>query len=111
MSLQWADCCVPAGCSCLQVDQLHGEVARYQARLAELENDFLSLDVVANTEVRTQQALARAAAVHSRHTSHSTAVSRLHMHGHMVSCEVLTEAIDIPHWTCVTLAGCMTAGR
>lgn len=34
-----------------QVDQLRGEVARYQARLAELENDFLSLDVVANTEV------------------------------------------------------------
>jgi hypothetical protein len=27
-------------------------VARYQARLAELENDFLSLDVVTNTEVR-----------------------------------------------------------
>lgn len=37
----------------LQVDQLRAEVARYQARLAELENDFLSLDVVANTEVRT----------------------------------------------------------
>jgi len=36
----------------LQVDQLRAEVARYQARLAELENDFLSLDVVANTEVR-----------------------------------------------------------
>jgi hypothetical protein len=35
----------------VQVDQLRAEVARYQTRLAELENDFLSLDVVANTEV------------------------------------------------------------
>lgn len=35
----------------LQVDQLRADVARYQTRLAELENDFLSLDVVANTEV------------------------------------------------------------
>jgi hypothetical protein len=41
-----------AVCRLLQVDQLRAEVARYQARLAELENDFLSLDVVANTEVR-----------------------------------------------------------
>jgi hypothetical protein len=40
-----------AVCCGLQVDQLRAEVARYQARLAELENDFLSLDVVANTEV------------------------------------------------------------
>jgi hypothetical protein len=36
---------------CLQVEALRGEVARYQSRLAELENDFLSLDVVASTEV------------------------------------------------------------
>lgn len=38
----------------MQVDLLRAEVARYQARLAELENDFLSLDVVANTEVRPE---------------------------------------------------------
>lgn len=35
----------------LQVDTLKAELARYQARLAELENDFLSLDVVASTDV------------------------------------------------------------
>jgi hypothetical protein len=35
----------------VQVEALRGEVARYQSRLAELENDFLSLDVVASTEV------------------------------------------------------------
>jgi hypothetical protein len=38
-------------CLCLQVEALRGEVARYQSRLAELENDFLSLDVVASTQV------------------------------------------------------------
>lgn len=38
-------------CARIQVDTLRSEVACYQARLVELENDFLSLDMVANTEV------------------------------------------------------------
>lgn len=37
-----------------QVDALKAEVARYQARLVELENDFLSLDIMANTDVSIQ---------------------------------------------------------
>jgi hypothetical protein len=45
-----APCCLSVVCR--QVEALRGEVARYQSRLAELENDFLSLDVVASTEVR-----------------------------------------------------------
>lgn len=33
------------------MDGLRAEVARYQARLTELENDFLSLEIVTNTDV------------------------------------------------------------
>lgn len=46
-------CCLPP--LLRQVEALRGEVARYQSRLAELENDFLSLDVVASTEVRRHE--------------------------------------------------------
>jgi hypothetical protein len=54
---------------CLQVEALRGEVARYQSRLAELENDFLSLDVVASTEVGAPAGIAQEACLHARSCS------------------------------------------
>jgi hypothetical protein len=44
-------CHTPLPCCCPQVEELRADVARHQARLSELEADFLSLDVVAHTEV------------------------------------------------------------
>ncbi len=45
----------------MQLDSLRREVARYQARVQELEADFLSLDVMANTDLSEYDAEMRKA--------------------------------------------------
>ncbi|WIA13452.1 hypothetical protein OEZ85_007032 [Tetradesmus obliquus] len=80
-----------------QVEALRGEVARYQSRLAELENDFLSLDVVASTEVDNYDAEMRkawftAAAFKKRYVEH-----KLELDAVKATAEKMQKALDDTH--------------
>eukprot|EP00878_Enallax_costatus_P035050 GHUV01039016.1.p1 GENE.GHUV01039016.1~~GHUV01039016.1.p1 ORF type:complete len:873 (+),score=368.34 GHUV01039016.1:750-3368(+) len=80
-----------------QVDALKAELGHYQARLAELENDFLSLDVVANTEAGDYDAEMRkawftAAAFKKRYVEHKMELDSI-----KATAEKMQAALDDTH--------------